>query len=104
MFPPIDDVSPEFEVGIDLDRDFAAQNPKRRYWVRLATEAEIELLRKDEVLSIAGHEAFVWQIMVCQIAPHACLKVLFSGFIPAGANPNEEEARRLCFFLTGVAA
>jgi hypothetical protein len=104
MFTSIDGIPPEFEVGMALDREFAAQNPDRRHWVRPATDAEIELMRKEEVLSIAGHDAFVWQIMVCQIAPGIRLKTLFCGFIPAGANTEEEEARRLCFFLTGVAA
>ncbi len=104
MFTPIDHVTQAFEVGMDLDREFAAQHPDRRHWVRNATDAEIELLRKDEVLSIADHEAFVWQIMVCQIAPDTRLKALFCGFIPAGSNLGEEEARHLSFFLTGVVA
>lgn len=104
MFTPIDNVPQAFEVGMEMDREFAAQHPDRRHWVRNATEAEIELLRKDEVLTIAGHEAFVWQIMVCQIAPDTRLRTLFCGFIPAGSNPGEEVARHLSFFLTGVMA
>ena len=104
MFTPIDEVSEDFDVGMDLDREFAAQHPDRSHWVRLATDAEIELLRKEEVLTVAGHEAFVWQIMVCQIAPGMRLKTLFCGFVPPGSNPGEEEARRLSLFLTGVVA
>ncbi len=104
MFTPIDNVPPEFEVGMDMDRAFADQHPDRRHWVRLATDAEIELMRKDEVLSVAGHETLVWQIMVCQIAPDARLKVLFSGFNPAGTDLGEEVARLLCLFLTVISA
>lgn len=104
MFTPIDEVPEDFDVGMALDREFAGQHPDRRHWVRLATDAEIKLMRKDEVLSVAGHEAFVWQIMVCQIGPDARLKTLFCGFIPAGVKLNEDDARRFCLFLNGVAA
>jgi hypothetical protein len=104
MFTQIDNIPDGFEIGMDLDREFGAENPERRHWVRPATDAEVEVLRTEEVLSVADHENFVWRVMVCQVTPNARVKTLFCGFIPAGAKLGEEEARRLCLFLTGLAA
>jgi len=90
----------DLEQAMDLDRDFFARHPQRRYRLRLMQEAEREQQARVSGKYIAPRPDIIDVIAVEQVRPGVRVRSHFS--TRAGFDPDlpEEACRRIFFAVT----